>query len=437
MKSQITTDPLSFPFSAPESVPGSIPFAAVIPPIPGGNDPLTEVLRRGAHTLLTQAVEAEVTQWLATHAHVVDEQGHQQVVRNGYAQERTIVTGVGPLAVTMPRVHDRRSIPEREKFTSALLPPYLRKTKSIEELLPWLYLKGISTGDFGDALAALLGPDCPGLSASTITRLKEVWEADFRGWQQRDLKGKHYVYIWADGIYFNIRLADPPGERACILVLLGATADGTKEVIAVQDGHRESEQSWSGMLLDLKARGLTTDPKLAIGDGALGFWAALRKAFPTTREQRCWVHKTVNVLDQLPKCLHGQAKDKLHQIWMAPRKQDALQAFDLFIQTYQNKYPEATARLEKDREELLAFYDYPAEHWAHLRTTNPIESMFATVRLRTVKTKGCGSRLATLTMVYQLALTAQKSFRKLNGHALLEAVIAGVIFTDGVQAKAA
>jgi len=301
-------------------------------------------------------------------------------------------------------------------------------------LIPWLYLKGVSTGDFTEALQALLGPDCPGLSASTVTRLKQVWEDDFRGWSQRDLSGKRYVYLWADGIHFNVRLEE---DRTCILVLMGATADGHKELIAVQDGYRESEQSWKGLLLDVKRRGLTVDPALATGDGALGFWKALPQVFATTRTQRCWVHKTCNVLDKLPKRLHGQAKDKLHQIWMAATRKEACAAFDHFLATYEAKYPGAADCLAKDRDELLTFYDFPAEHWIHMRTTNPIESTFATVRLRTAKTKGCGSRLATLTMVFKLAESAQKKWRKLNSHELIHDVIAGITFTDGVKKHAA
>ena len=345
-----------------------------------------------------------------------------------------MVTGVGSVKVTMPRVHDRRSPEEAERFTSSILPPYLRKAKSIEALIPWLYLKGVSTGDFNEALQALLGPDCPGLSASTITRLKQVWEQDFRQWSQRDLAGKHYVYLWADGIHFNVRLEE---ERTCILVLMGATADGRKELIAVQDGYRESEQSWKGLLPDVKRRGLRVDPKLATGDGALGFRKALPQVFATTRTQRCWVHKTCNVLDKLPKRLHGEAKDKLHQIWMAPGRDEANKAFDLFIQTYEAKYPKAADCLAKDRDELLTFYDFPAEHWVHLRTTNPIESTFATVRLRHKRTKGNGSRKACLAMVFKLAMSAEKRWRKLNGHDQIPDVIAGVRFTDGVKQQAA
>jgi len=412
----------------------SIPFPALDVSTAAIDDPLTDVLRRGALALLVDAVEAEVEGWIIPRAHLVDADGHRQVVRNGYASPRTVVTGVGPLEVKMPRVHDRRPADQRERFTSSILPPYLRKAKAIDELIPWLYLKGVSTGGFHEALQALLGPNCPGLSASSVTRLLSTWQDEQAAWSQRDLSDKQYVYVWADGIHFNIRLEE---DRQCILVLIGATAEGEKELIAVQDGHRESEQSWSSMLLDLKARGLTIDPKVAVADGALGFWAAARKAWPNTREQRCWVHKTVNVLDNLPKRLQPQAKDKLHQIWMASTRKDAGDAFDLFVQTYEAKYPKAVECLTKDRDVLLTFYDFPAEHWVHLGTTNPIESTFATVRLRHKRTKGNGSRKACLAMVFKLVESAQKRWRKLNSHELIQDVIANVTFTDGEKKQAA
>jgi putative transposase len=403
-------------------------------PAASSRDMLTSILRDGAQRLLTQAVEAEVAEWIELHQHVQDQGGHRQVVRNGHLPQRTLVTGIGPVEVRQPRVLDRRPAPDAESFSSKILPPYLRKTKSIEELIPWLYLKGISTGDFSEALAALVGPEAKGLSASTITRLKEVWQAEFQDWSQRSLKGKEYVYVWADGVHFNIRLAE---DRQCILVLMGATADGHKELIAIADGFRESEQSWKALLLDVKARGLVIDPKLATGDGALGFWKAIGHIFPTTREQRCWVHKTANVLDKLPQRLQPEAKDKLHQIWMAATKADAQNAFDLFVETYQAKYPKATECLAKDRAVLLTFYDFPAEHWIHLRTTNPIESTFATVRHRHRRTKGNGSRSACLTMVFKLMQSASKKWRLLNGSQLLPDVIAGVQFLDGVKPQTA
>jgi transposase-like protein len=315
---------------------------------------------------------------------------------------------MGAMAVQRPRVRDRRDAGEREVFQSSILPPYLRKSKSLEDLLPWLYLKGVSTGDFSEALQALLGPDAPGLSASTITRLKAGWEQEHRDWSKRPLNSKRYVYLWADGVYFNIRLEDPGNARQCILVLMGATAEGKKELIAVADGYRESEQSWRELLLDAKQRGLSIAPKLATGDGALGFWKALRQTYPTARVQRCWVHKTTNVLNKMPKGVQAKAKSMLHDIWMASTREEAGKAFDLFVETFGAKYTGAVECLVKDRDALLAFYDFPAKHWIHLRTTNPIESTFATVRLRTDKTKGCGSRIACLTMVFKLALSAQK-----------------------------
>ena len=384
--------------------------------------------------MLVQAIESEVAEWIEVHASVTNEVGRRQVVRNGYLPKRTITTGIGPIEVEQPRVLDRRAKEEQEPFSSKILPPYLRKTKSLEELIPWLYLKGISTGDFSEALASLVGPTAKGLSAATVTRLKQIWEGEFQEWSQRSLAAKQYVYVWADGVHFNIRLEE---DRQCILVLMGATADGKKELIAIQDGYRESEQSWKQLLLDVKARGLTVDPKLATGDGALGFWKALKQVYPTTREQRCWVHKTANVLDKLPKRLQSKAKDSIHQIWMAEKRQDAEAAFDLFLKTYEAKYPKATECLSKDRAELLTFYDFPAEHWMHLRTTNPIESTFATVRLRHRRTKGNGSRIACLTMVFKLMQSAEKKWRLLNGSNRLPDVIAGVLFKDGIHPKEA
>jgi transposase-like protein len=405
-------------------------------PIHAPDDALTPILRAGAQRMLAQAIEAEVADYIERHAHERDANGHRQVVRNGHKDEREIQTGIGPITVRQPRINDKRvdENGQRLGFTSAILPPYLRKTRSIEELIPWLYLKGISTGDFSGALAALLGPEAPGLSASTIVRLKQVWQDEYEAWSKRSLAGRRYVYLWVDGIHFNIRLEE---DRQCILVVMGATPDGKKELLAVQDGLRESEISWRELLLDLKSRGLSEVPKLAVGDGALGFWAALRKVFGETREQRCWVHKTANVLNELPKGKQGKAKKMLHDIWMAETKADAGRAFDLFIESYEAKYPRATTCLAKDRDVLLTFYDFPAEHWMHIRTTNPIESTFATVRLRTHKTKGCGSRIACLTMVFKLAQSAQQTWRALNGSVLLEEVIRGVQFVDGLRKNAA
>jgi transposase-like protein len=397
--------------------------------LPGSCDSLQEILRRGAQTLLSQAIEAEVAEWIDQRQEVTNGQGRRQVVRNGYLPARKLVTGVGELTVQQPRVHDRRPEEQREKFSSKLLPPYLRKTKSVEELIPYLYLKGISTGDFQEALSALLGPDCPGLSATTIVRLKSVWEQEYQDWSSRSLEGKEYVYVWADGIHTNIRLEE---DRQCILVLMGATKEGKKELIAMTDGHRESAQSWSELLLDVKRRGLAVAPKLAIGDGALGFWKAVAEVFSATQEQRCWVHKTANILDKLPKAKQPKAKSMIHEIWMSETKAEATKACDAFLETYQAKYPKATECLAKDRDVLLAFYDFPAEHWRHLRTTNPIESTFATIRLRHRRTKGSGSRLASLTMMFKLADSAARGWRALNGHELLPNVIHGVVFQDGL-----
>ncbi|MBE7455137.1 MAG: IS256 family transposase [Planctomycetia bacterium] len=445
-----------------------------------GQDVLTGILREGAQRLLAQAVEAEVAAYIDEHAGLRDDRGHRLVVRNGYKEERELQTGLGAVQVRQPRVHDRRFVGRRrvevhnlgkgdvsadpagpasrssrqrlmqdvdaegqvvERFTSKILPPYLRRTRSIEELIPWLYLKGISTGDFSEALMALLGPDAPGLSASTVVRLKESWQADYEAWSKRSLADKRYVYFWVDGIHFNVRLGNggegPDEKRQCILIVMGATPEGRKELVAIQDGYRESEQSWRELLLDLKARGLTEAPKLATGDGALGFWAALPKVFEATREQRCWVHKTANVLDKLPKGKQAKAKGMLHDVWMADTREAAEKAFDLFVETYQAKYPKAAECLKKDRAALLTFYDFPAEHWIHLRTTNPIESTFATVRLRTVRTKGCGSRLATLTMVFRLVQCAQDHWRALNGSSLLTDVIGGIQFVNGLRMDAA
>jgi transposase-like protein len=407
---------------------------AVSIPVPE-QDLLTQVLRQGAQRMLAQAIEGEVAEWIDQHSHVRDEQGHRQVVRNGYLPERKLITGLGEIQVRQPRVADRRPEDEREPFSSKILPPYLRKTKSIEELIPWLYLKGVSTGDFHEALQAILGPDCPGLAATTITRLKQVWEGEYEEWSKRSLEGKEYVYVWADGIYCNIRLGE--GDRQCLLVVIGATKDGKKELLAVMDGYRESEQSWMELLRDLQRRGLAVAPKLAVGDGALGFWAAVAKVWPTTKEQRCWVHKTANILDKLPKNKQAAAKAKLHQIWMAETRKEAAAAFDAFLEDYRAKHPKAAECLQKDRAELLAFYDFPAEHWAHLRTTNPIESTFATVRLRHRRTKGNGSRTACLTMIFKLVQSAAQRWRLLNGSELLPDVISGVVFQDGLRANQA
>jgi transposase-like protein len=393
-------------------------------------DLLTEVLRNGARELLQQAVEAEVAEFVGRHRELKDEHERQRVVRNGYRPERTIQTGLGGVAVKAPRARDREG---EIKFRSSILPAYLRRTRSIEELLPWLYLKGLSTGDFSEALAALLGKGAPGLSAATISRLKEVWKGEYERWSKRDLTGKKFVYIWVDGVHFGVRLED---ASQCILVVIGATADGKKELLAMSDGYRESADSWKELLLDLKQRGLTIEPKVAVGDGALGFWKALPQVFGNTREQRCWVHKTANVLNKLPKSQQAKAKADLHEIWMAESRAAADQAFDHFLTTYEAKYAKATECLAKDRNTLLTFYDFPAEHWIHIRTTNPIESTFATVRLRTAKTRGCVSRAGILAMVFKLVKSAEQRWRKLKGAARLAQVIDGVQFKDGLQQEA-
>ena len=395
-------------------------------------DLLTQVLRSGARRLLSEAVEAEVEAFIAAHADLSDEAGRRRMVRHGYLPERCVQTGIGAVAVRRPRVRDRH--PEagggRIHFTSAILPPYLRRTRSVEELLPWLYLKGISTGDFGEALAALLGPDAPGLSATTIARLKATWVGEYERWTRRDLSAKRYVYFWADGIYFRPRLEH---DKQCLLVIIGADEIGNKDIVGLSDGYRESEQSWLELLLDLKHRGLTVPPELAVGDGALGFWKALRQVYGTIRAQRCWVHKTANVLNKLPKSVQGKAKAHLQDIWMAETRVDAENAFDFFLQAYGAKYDKAVECLARDRDRLLSFYDFPAEHWKHVRSTNPIESTFATVRLRTTKTKGCLSRNTALAMVFKLLLSARRKWRRLDGSNHLAEVIQGVSFKDGIK----
>jgi transposase-like protein len=395
---------------------------------------LDDILRDGARRALQAAIEQEVEEYIGRNSRCLDEHGRRQVVRNGHHPARKIQSGNGPIEVLQPRVNDKRVDEQgnRFHFTSKILPPYLRKTKAIEELVPWLYLKGISTSDFPEALACL-GHDGSGLSATNVVRMKEIWQGQYENFSRRSLAGKRYVYVWADGIYFNVRLTD---DRPCVLVLMGALEDGTKELIAMIDGERESAQNWLELLVDARSRGLIDAPMLATGDGALGFWKALRQVYPSTRHQRCWVHKTANVLNKLPRGLQASAKNILHEIWMSASKEDAIKAMDKFVATYQAKYPKAVECLLKDQEELLAFYDFPAEHWQHLRTSNPIESTFATVRLRTSKTKGAGSRAACLAMAFKLVECAQNHWRKLNGSTLLPAVIAGTIFKDGEKVAA-
>ena len=393
------------------------------------DDPLTEILQAGARKLLAQAIDAEVEAFLASYEHLKDQNGRARIVRNGYLPERDIQTGIGPVTVKKPRVRDRaRSNDQRIRFTSSVLPSYLRRSKSIEELIPWLYLKGVSTGDFKEALQALLGTNAPGLSASTITRLKQVWHEEYQAWRQRDLSSSQIVYLWVDGAYFGARLEE---TKNCILIVMGATSDGKKELLAVSDGYRESEASWLEVLEQLTHQGLTVPPKLAIGDGALGFWKAVTKHWPTTAQQRCWVHKTANVLNKLPKAMQPKVKEALQDIWMAEGRDAANGAFDNCVKRFEDKYPGAMNCLIKDREQMLAFYDFPAPHWQHIRTTNPIESVFATVRLRTDKVKNCGSRKTTLTMAWKLMTTAQQRWQRLRGHKLLADVIEGVQFKDG------
>jgi len=394
-------------------------------------DPLTEVLRSGARALLTQAVEAEVAALLSCHADKLTDDGRQRLVRHGHLPERQIVTGIGPVAVRCPRVRDRASEgSERIRFSSAILPPYARRSKSLEVLIPILYLKGISTGEFDEALVALLGKDAGALSASTIGRLKDAWSDEHLRWSKRDLSAKHYLYFWADGIHVQARLED---DAQCLLVIIGATPEGKKELVGLVDGVRESAQSWRELLLDLKRRGLAMAPELAVADGALGFWQAIEEVWPKTRGQRCWVHKTANVLNKLPKSQHSKAKRALQEIWMAETKKDALAAFDTFVETWRVKYDKAVECLIKDREALLAFYDFPAEHWKHLRTTNVIESSFATIRHRTVRSKGCLSNKTALAMIFKLAEAAERSWRRLDGHSQLPKLILGVKFTDGIE----
>ena len=396
-------------------------------------DLLTEILQKGSQRLLAIAVEAEIEGCIDFYKDLKDDLGRQRIIRNGYNPEREIQTGIGQIKVKVPRSRDRQPDGESIRFTSSILPPYLRRTRSIEELLPWLYLKGISTGDFKDALEALLGKDAPGLSANTISRLKVKWVAEMEQWNKRKLIDNHYVYFWADGLYCNVRMA----EKQCLLVIIGVTESGKKELVALEDGFRESELSWMSVLRDLKNRGLTKGPKLAIGDGALGFWKAIAQIYPETQWQRCWVHKTANVLNKLPKSLQSKAKEHIHDIWMAQGIEEAEKNFDVFIETYGAKYHKAAECLEKDRDKLLNFYSYPAEHWKHIRTSNPIESTFATVRLRTKKVRNCFSSQSVVTMAFQLCRCAEKRWQKINAVKKLAKVIEGVQFVDGVERIAA
>jgi transposase-like protein len=397
------------------------------------DDPLTEVLRSGAQRLLIQAVEAEAEAFLALMADWKLEDGRARFVRHGHGPERSIQTGIGAVPVQRAKIRDR-AVSETEtrvRFTSAILPRWSRRSPSLEALLPVLYLRGVSTGDFQEALSALLGPDAPNLSSSVIGRLKGRWDDEYLAWQERDLIGKRYVYMWADGIYLQARMES---QAECMLVIIGATSDGKKELLGFQVGFRESAQSWKELLVDLKGKGLTIAPELATGDGALGFWKALDQVFPKTRHQRCTVHKTANILNKVPKAIHNQVKHDLRQIWTAPDRTTASRAIDIFAEKYGPKYDKAVQCLVKDQDRLLAFFDFPAEQWDHIRTTNPIESVFATVRHRTVRTKGALSQATAKLMVFKLIMTAAKTWRKLKGDKLLPKVVVGVTFKDGVEA---
>jgi putative transposase len=391
------------------------------------HDSLTDLLRSGARALIQQAVEAELQAFLNDYRNVTDLKGRQTVVRNGYLPERDIVTGVGNVAVKIPKVRDRSG--GGIKFNSSLVPPYVRKAKRVEAALPWLYLRGISTGDMQETLSVLLGNEAKGLSPAVVSRLKAQWGDEYQAWNRRDLSNDRYVYVWADGIYSTLRGED---DRLCLLVIIGVNERGEKRLLALSDGYRESKASWLSVLQDLQARGLQDAPKLATGDGALGFWAAVNEAWPQTRTQRCWVHKTANVLAALPDSVQAKAKAGLKEIWMAETQAQATKAFDRFLRDFEAKYPKAVNILEKDRESLLAFYDFPAEHWVHIRTTNPIESSFATIRHRTTRTKNCVSRNTLLGLVFQLALTAERSWRKIRGFKQLPDVINGIRFQDGI-----
>src|ERR687883_604627 len=395
------------------------------------DDPLTAVLRAGARHLLAQAIEAEVEAFLAEHAHLKLADGRDRIVRHGYGPERLIQTGIGPVEVRRIKLRDRGAGAQgaRIRFTSAILPKWARRTRSLDALLPILYLRGISTGDFQEALSALLGKEAPNLSPAVITRLKGEWEGEYARWSKRDLSARLYVYVWADGVYLQARL-EPQAE--CMLVIIGATPEGRKELVGFQVGLRESAQSWRELLVDVKARGLAIAPELAVGDGALGFWTALEEVFPSTRHQRCWVHKAANVLN-LPKSVHSQARRDLREVWMAPDKTAAERAIETFRAKYAARYAKAVACLEKDREALLSFFDFPAEHWDHLRSSNPIESVFATVRHRTVRTKGALSQDTARLMVFKLVMAASRTWRRLKGENRLPKVIQGVTFRNGVE----
>ncbi|HJU30331.1 MAG TPA: IS256 family transposase [Hyphomicrobiaceae bacterium] len=397
------------------------------------DDPLTTILREGARRLLAQAVEAEAEAFLAAMREQRLADGRARLVRHGHGPERLIQTGIGPVPVRRVKLRDRAAQGAGGQpitFTSAILPRWARRTRSLDALIPILYLRGVSTGDFQEALAALLGADAPNLSPAAITKLTEAWQADYERWQRRDLSARRYVYVWADGIYLQARM-EPHAE--CMLVVIGATPEGRKELIGFQVGVRESAQSWRELLVELKARGLSLAPELAIGDGALGLWRALEEVFPTTRHQRCWQHKVLNVLNKVPKSVQPGMKAALREVWQAPNRKAAETAIDIFAEKYRAKYAKAVDCLVKDREALLSFFDFPAEHWDHLRTSNPIESVFATVRHRTVRSKGALSPKTAKLMVFRLVMAAAKSWRRLKGDNQLPKVITGVRFRDGVE----
>lgn len=391
---------------------------------------LEELIRRGARQVIQAAIEVEVQELLAEYGNVEMLGGQRAVVRNGYLPAREVLTAVGNVEVRVPKVRDRSGA--GIKFNSVLVPPFVRRSQRVAGALPWLYLKGISTGDMREALTVLVGDQAKGLSPNVVSRLKSEWAAEYGGWMKRDLSASRYVYWWVDGIHTGLRQEND--ARQCLLVIIGVTPEGKKELVTIGDGLRESKESWLEVLRDLAARGLDSGPLLAVGDGALGFWAALDEIFPETRRQRCWVHKTANVLNALPKSLQAKAKAALHEIWMAPTRARAFAAFDHFLKTYGAKYPKATDKLAKDREALLAFYDFPAEHWIHLRTSNPIESTFATVRHRTTRTKNCVTRSTFLGLAFKLVQEAQKSWRRIRGVEHIAALLAGTVFKDGVLA---
>lgn len=391
------------------------------------SDVVTDLLKTGAQQLLQQAIEAELQQFMQHFEDRRLEDGRAAVVRNGHQPERELQTGIGPVTVKVPKVRARDGEPVT--FRSALVPPYVRKTKSLEAALPWLYLKGVSTGEMGDALEVLVGPEAKGLSASTVARLKQQWADEYASWRKEPLGNQRWVYLWVDGIYSGVRAED---AKLCALTVIGVDELGHKQLLAIEDGYRESTQSWREVLLKLKARGLNM-PELAIGDGALGFWAAVDEIYPGTRHQRCWVHKTANVLNKLPKSAQPKAKEALHEIWMAETRENAEAAFDMFVNTYEDKYPGAVQCLLKDQNELLSFYDFPAAHWKSIRSTNPIESCFATIRHRTKRSKGCLSRAGMLHMMFKLGQCAQKRWHRLRGFNQLAKVIEGIKFKDGIE----